>query len=695
MSKYSVNVENCNSIENAEIKINIGQLNIKYGPNGLGKSTIAKAILAQVRNDGSLNSLIPFKYRDVDGSPPPSVSGIDDIKSILVFDDQYVNQFVFQQDEVVKNSFDIFVRTPEYEADMSEIELLFSGIKAAFLNNADIDNAIKDLALLKDAFGTSNKGNIAKSSKIHKAFGEGNKVEHIPEYLKPFEKFIQSEEPSKWISWQVKGNDFIEVADVCPYCSSDMVAPEKKEIALAVSKEYNAKSIEHLNLLKSLIERLGKYFSVDCRENLQNVVKTKIELKAEEKTFLNTLKSEIATLLEKLEALRQISFFSLRDVEGIEEKLSALKIDLKLIGKLNSPESQNLANPINEQLDALIAKVGHLKGKINTHKSRIQIAIKKNQDNINAFLKSAGYKYSVVIMPELESYKMKLIHTDLADHIASASNHLSYGEKNAFALVLFMHQVLSEKPDLAILDDPISSFDKNKKFAILHQLFHGKASLKERTILMLTHDIEPAIDVIKSVSGLFQAAKPSASFLFAQNGHVKEIEIEKNDIQTFAKICRDNIQSLTDDVIKSIYLRRHYEIIDDLGVEYNLLASLLHGRQSPTIQGNEGQADMSDEDKSLALTNIRNYIPSFNYESLLAEVTNEDEMKKRFNNTSVGYEKIQIFRIVRKKHDDDVITKFINESYHIENEYVMQLNPHKFDGVPEYVVNECALLINA
>jgi len=37
MSSYAIKIENCNSIEKAEITISQGALNIKYGPNGLGK----------------------------------------------------------------------------------------------------------------------------------------------------------------------------------------------------------------------------------------------------------------------------------------------------------------------------------------------------------------------------------------------------------------------------------------------------------------------------------------------------------------------------------------------------------------------------------------------------------------------------------------------------------------------------------
>ena len=102
---------------------------------------------------------------------------------------------------------------------------------------------------------------------------------------------------------------------------------------------------------------------------------------------------------------------------------------------------------------------------------------------------------------------------------------------------------------------------------------------------------------------------------------------------------------------------------------------------------------MTAEEKAKAEATIRTWMTDFDYDSLVKQVNDEMLMKEKFVATNVGYEKIQLFRIVRESHDDDVITKFINESYHIENEYVMQLNPHKFESVPEYVVNECNRLL--
>ncbi|GAB5377878.1 MAG: hypothetical protein AcusKO_43400 [Acuticoccus sp.] len=211
---------------------------------------------------------------------------------------------------------------------------------------------------------------------------------------------------------------------------------------------------------------------------------------------------------------------------------------------------------------------------------------------------------------------------------------------------------------------------------------------------MLTHDIEPAIDVVKSMAHKFKDPKPSATFLSCRQGEVKETIITSDDIRTFAKICKDILLGNIDDVIKAIYLRRHYEILDNVSLEYNLLASLFKGRVAPTLATETENRDMSPEEKSTAETAIRILIPSFDYDdALLKKVSDDGMMKAKFLATDVGYEKIQIFRIIKGKHQDDIISKFINESYHIENEYVMQLNPHRFESIPEYVVEECTRLL--
>lgn len=48
-----------------------------------------------------------------------------------------------------------------------------------------------------------------------------------------------------------------------------------------------------------------------------------------------------------------------------------------------------------------------------------------------------------------------------------------------------MHEVLKQNPDLIILDNSVSSFDRNKKYAIIDTLFRGTKSLKGKTVVIL------------------------------------------------------------------------------------------------------------------------------------------------------------------------------------------------------------------
>lgn len=687
-------IKNCNSIDEALISIEPDRLNIKYGPNGTGKSTIAKAIQIGANVGADLSQLTPFKYRSRDPatSPKPSIQGAEKFTKVSVFNEEYVNQFVFKQDEVVKNSFDIFIRNGEYESKMAEIEALVTEIKQTFHNNGKINEIIKDLGELSDGFGKSQSG-FSQAGKIGKGIGKGNKIEHIPEALKPYASFIKSQNNVKWIKWQIEGNAFLETSTDCPYCTSP--TEEKKPTILAVSKEYDAKSIEHLVAIKSVIDRLGKYFEPATLTNIESIINNKDGLKKEEITYLVGLKSQIDTLREKLNDAKSISFFSLRKVDQVKNEISNLKIDLNLLASMNSPNTRGIVDEINNSLDAVLAKAGKLQGEINKQKKGIENAIAKYKLEINTFLRYAGYKYVVDIQDDADSYKMKLKHIDFSDHIENGALHLSYGEKNAFSIVLFMYECLTKNPDLVVLDDPISSFDKNKKFAILEMLFRGKESLQGKTVLMLTHDIEPIIDLIKNLSHTFQPT-PQASFLKSSSGIILEIPIKKADISSFAQICADNIDSLADDTIKAIYLRRHYEIIDSKGLEYNLLSNLLHKRTQPIFKNNGNETLMTPEEINNASIRIREKINLFDYQTLLSKVSDRAAMIEAYKAAGNNYEKLQLFRIINNEnHENDVVKKYINESFHIENEYIMQLNPHKYDYVPEYIVAECDRALEA
>ena len=132
-----IEIKNCNNITMANVAIVPSKLNIKFAPNGTGKSTISKAIQYAVTDDEkALADLLPFKFRseNVDDIQP-DVLGIENIKSVLCFNEEYVNKFTFKPEEVVSNSFDIFIRTDAYQEKERDIETFTSLVKQQFANN--------------------------------------------------------------------------------------------------------------------------------------------------------------------------------------------------------------------------------------------------------------------------------------------------------------------------------------------------------------------------------------------------------------------------------------------------------------------------------------------------------------------------------------------------------------------------------
>ncbi|WP_454111358.1 AAA family ATPase [Microbacterium aurum] len=697
VTDYSITIKDCNSIGEAVISLRPSSLNIKYGPNGIGKSTIARALTLRTEGAGSLEALTPFKHRADNKGPRPTVAGADAISSVLTFNDDYVSQFVFQRDEVLKNSFEVFINTEEYKAGNEQIEAMFEALKTTFSEQAEFNEALTSFTELRDAFNVTKGGAMAKTSRGYKALSMAGKLTNIPDDLQGYEHFLHSDDPAGWITWQSKGKAYLELSDNCPFCSVQSV---DKQTATRVSAEYESAAVKNMSALRGVIGKLGRYFESGYLNQLETLTTSITDVTPEQELFLVTLRGQVETLLRKLSSLKGLSFPSLRDEENVAAVLTDLKIDLALLHALNSKATQSVVSLINSKLDEVSAQINEIRRGIGEQKTRVARLIKANQDAINEFLRSAGYRYTVRIEPQADSYRMLLEHQDAPGHLESAADHLSYGEKNAFALVLFMHHVQREKPDLVVLDDPVSSFDKTKKFAILHQLFHGKNSLKGITSLLLTHDIEPAIDIVRTgTSGQFVATHPVVHFLNGRAGMVTEKPIEPGDITTFSEVCESNIRDASDAIVKCIYLRRLFEVHGNRGVEYDLLSSLLHLREEPTRRVDAAtHVPLTDTEADEATSRVKKYIPDFNYASLLTELRQPGALKSRFENTRVGYEKVQLFRVMSvldpgALKGDDVFTKFVNETYHIENEYVMQLNPRDFDAVPEFVIAACAELV--
>ncbi|MBU2870381.1 AAA family ATPase [Colwellia sp. E2M01] len=698
-----IQIQNCNNITLADVTIAQNKLNIRFAPNGTGKSTISRAIqFAATSDEAALSSLLPFKFRDENpDNIEPQVTGMAEDVETLCFNEEYVNKFTFQPDELVNNSFDIFIRTAAYKEKEIEIQNFIKAVREQFENSPELEALLTHLKELSGGFKVTAAGALAKTSTGAKALAGANKIDHIPEGLESYKPFIQSDKSVTWVDWQAKGhNDFSHLSDSCPFCTND--STNQKEQIAKVGEEYDKNLIKNLVKIINVINELGDYFSEDSLEKLTIIKSLENGIEPEHETFLVTVKSQIDGLVSKLEKLKTLTAFDFEEGENVRDKLNTYKIDLQFFDKLNSTKTNEAIDAINLSVDVLKQQAGPLQGKINQQRVEMRRLIEKHQKDINDFLTFAGYRYQVQLVGEGEQSQLKLRHIEHSDHLSGGSQHLSFGERNAFSIVLFMYECIAKNPTIIILDDPISSFDKNKKYAILQMLFRRNAAecLKGKTVLMLTHDVEPIIDTLRSVRGQFNN-QVSVAYLKLIGGVITEQIITSDDIKTFVQICEQIFQSELDPIIKLIYLRRRYEVLGELADAYQVLSNIFKKRiaaEDHRVQSDGGTVLMQPDDLNSGLTEICEHIPCLpsDYPTIVAMFRDDTRIRELYNTSVNGYEKLQLIRILLdiETIGNSVIRKFINETYHIENEFIFQLNPTQFDLIPEYVVNECDNILN-
>lgn len=291
---------------------------------------------------------------------------------------------------------------------------------------------------------------------------------------------------------------------------------------------------------------------------------------------------------------------------------------------------------------------------------------------------------------------LQYIHNKKLVEVDKIRKHLSWGERNAFSLVLFMFYAISENAKLIVLDDPISSFDTNKKYAIIHRMFSKQSgilprSFYKKTVLMLTHDFEPIIDF--GVVGKLPEDALNSKFIKNNQGILTEKVIDyKQDIkpvvQALAAYIKDDALGI---VHRIAFLRKYYEHngIENHKEAYDVLSSLIHGREQCKYVNN---SEMPQAEIQKGCTEIKKWIQSFDYAELYKNVYNEEKLAELYFAETNDYLKIQLFRALfevnpsKEIKEEDVLVKFINESYHIENDYAYYLDMVKFETVPEYIV---------
>ena len=695
----TITIKNCNNIDSAEVELMPSRLNIKYALNGTGKSTIARAIEAFVKHDEEeKKSLMPFKYANASEDHAPSVQGIDDIKSIKIFNESYVERFVFTSEALFPDTFNVFVKTQDYDTRMATINKSLEKIHALFESNEKIKDLLRSFDGFISGFGRSAKS-LAKASPIARGIARGNVVANIPAGLERFAAYIQSEMRNDWIKWHSEGDGYLPLQkNCCPYCAQELDGVENR--VKLVAQKYDANSVKHLVNMVTVFKDLAKEgLSTEASDFVKNVTTNSEGFGDEDAERLMGIKRQVDLLSQKLRTLQAMNFYTERDDPAkIKDKLNNLRLDSSKFAELKSAKVDEVVIEVNETIDSALASVDELQHEVAAQQKRIAEEIKKYDKHINAFMELAGYPYRVSIVDlGNEEYKTLLSHVDLpGEEVQEPKSHLSYGERNAFALSLFVYDAIHSNPDLVVLDDPISSFDGNKKFALLKMMFWEQEwdTLSGKTVLMLTHDFCLVIDVMWTFSKGFPAS-PVAWYLKCVDGCVAEVKIKKGNVHNAVSINKDNAKREDKDVlIRLVHCRKWLELKGEVrGPAYDLVSNVEHFRPVPEKRDDAGiWVPLSTDEIASGLNTIRECIKDFDYGAAVARASNVAVLKSLYDGAKCSFDKVLIFRYMvmaykqRKGVEpvlDSIIRKYMNEPFHVENDYVYQLNPYKYDLIPD------------
>lgn len=125
---------------------------------------------------------------------------------------------------------------------------------------------------------------------------------------------------------------------------------------------------------------------------------------------------------------------------------------------------------------------------------------------------------------------------------------------------------------------------------------------------------------------------------------------------------------------------------------YNLLSCLVHGKPTPTYAD---ETPIASSHIAAGEEWIRQHIHDFSYSEYRDNRFSRDALLKEFQSETIPYFKLQVFRVViaiaglRSEFQDDPLLKYIDEQFHVENDYLFYLDLAKFDTVPSFVVQSC------
>ena len=427
---YIVKISNCNNIKTGTIEIEKGKLNIKYGINGTGKTTIAKSIYFHNSND-ELQNLKSFFSDEL-----PRVEITPELKTVLVFNEDFVNQFVFLEEDIIQNSFEVFLKTPKYDEQKEKLDKRLETLHQIFMDDQEITTLKGLLQSISSKFTLTESGGIKKSG-VYKSLLSKQNLYNIPVELDNYKTFISNTDINiDWIDWKNKGDDY-DIGDCCPYCTEKInrdAHDKRKEIFQNTYKKTDSKNLR--DILELFLE-LKDFIREDKYKELISYIKSDTDEKLIE-CIVGKLICEIRLIISRIDTIESFGRKRrlLADISKLENYVKGMILpdEFDIFG---GPQIESIIANINDKVGELLKEIKVLKSELGTLKSIMNATIKASQEDINEFLNTAGINYELQInIDEFDENQSKTIlqqcYSGDKTEVKNVRNHLSWGEKMHF-----------------------------------------------------------------------------------------------------------------------------------------------------------------------------------------------------------------------------------------------------------------------
>ena len=324
---YTIRIQNCNNITSGEVDICPNKLNILFGRNGTGKSTIARAIYLSSQGK-PLTELAP--YGSVSNDVPPRIEGVES-GSISIFDEQYVSQYVYQPDSLIKDAFEVLIRSKEYDEAKKNIDDALAKIKTTITGREEVVTLQQHIGvLINNIEFTGGTNRLAKRKGGIKGVLNGKGAYfNPPAELNELSLFFEEGTVSKWAAWRLQGFTEFGAKGRCPYCSTGD-SKQTETINKVFVESFDKASIEYASAISKALDALSPYLDTDKSKVLLSLFGVKENIPVLE-AQLAKLGAEARYLHDRLTTIVSFNGSSVdRDnISDLENKLKDMKVDLR------------------------------------------------------------------------------------------------------------------------------------------------------------------------------------------------------------------------------------------------------------------------------------------------------------------------------------------------------------------------------